>query len=72
VKGSRQGDYFQQLSFAKKDGTQIAEVKLGSANQYGPETVLADDEEIIGVFGTKNATDFVTNLGFIIWKSPRL
>jgi hypothetical protein len=72
VKGSRPGDCFQQLSFLKKDGIQIAEVKLGSVTQYGPETMLADDEEIIGIFGTKNATDFVTNLGFIIWKPPRL
>ena len=52
IKGSGQGDYLRQLHFGEKDGTQITEVKLENANQYGPETVLDDDEEIIGVYGT--------------------
>ena len=52
IKGSGQGDYLRQLHFGKKDGTQITEVKLENANQYGPETLLDDDEEIIGVYGT--------------------
>jgi hypothetical protein len=72
VKGSRQGDYLRQLSFGRKDGTQIAEIKLESANQYGPETVLDDDEEIIGVFGTRNLENYISQLGFLIWKPPRL
>ena len=44
-----------KLSFKKKDGTEITKVETGwNRNPYGEDSVIADDEEIIGVFGTKN------------------
>jgi hypothetical protein len=40
------------LSFGKKDGSQITKVEYYSYS-LGPETVIADDEEIIGIYGSK-------------------
>ncbi len=42
-----------KLCFSKKDGTEIAKVELTNHREYGPEFVLDDSEEIIGIFGTK-------------------
>ena len=41
---------------------------------YGPEAVIADDEEIIGFYGAKeNSTwNYILSLGFIVWKPPRM
>ncbi len=49
------GTYIHKLSFKKKDGTEITKVEtVWNANPYGEDSVIADDEEIIGVFGTKD------------------
>jgi hypothetical protein len=34
--------------------------------------VFDESEEIIGVFGTKEQNNFVYQLGFIVWKPPRI
>ena len=55
VNGSKVGNSIHKLSFKKKDGTEITKVETGwNANPYGEDSVIADDEEIIGVFGTKD------------------
>ena len=36
------------------------------------EHVLAEDEEIIGIYGVKDQLSYLTSLGFIVWKPPRL
>jgi hypothetical protein len=48
-----------KLSFGKKDGSEITKVELINGRPYGLEFVLADDEEIIGIFGTSNATPYL-------------
>jgi hypothetical protein len=54
VNGSK-GSAIHKLSFKKKDGTEITKVETGwDGNPYGEDSVIADDEEIIGVFGTKD------------------
>jgi hypothetical protein len=59
-----------KLSFSKKDGTEITKVELINDSGYGPEFVLDDSEEIIGIFGTKDASNHIHRLGFIVWKPP--
>jgi hypothetical protein len=59
-----------KLSFLKKDGTEITKIELNNDSGYGPEFVLDDKEEIIGIFGTKDL-DFFLQLGFIVWKPPQ-
>ena len=53
IKGSNTSDQIQKLNFTKRDGSEIAKVELHPSIPYGPESVLADDEEIIGIFGTQ-------------------
>ncbi len=61
-----------KLSFSEKDGSELAKVEVGNnGKSYGPESVLNDDEEIIGMFGTKDCANFFDQLGFIVWKPPK-
>ena len=55
VNGSKDNP-IHKLSFKKKDGTEITKVETTTVhnNPYGQESVIADDEEIIGIFGTKD------------------
>ena len=46
------GNSLHKLTFSKKDGTEITKVELIDHFGYGPEFVLDDSEEIIGIFGT--------------------
>ena len=72
INGSLQNYWLCGLSFNKKDGTEITKVETCS-NPFGQETVLADDEEIIGVYGTEKVQpNYFTQLGFIVWKPPKL
>jgi hypothetical protein len=64
------GKLIHKLSFSKKDGTNITEVSFCDVTFFGPELILSDDEEIIGVFGTKDKDDRIFQLGFIVWKPP--
>jgi hypothetical protein len=57
--------------FSKRDGTQIAKVEIESGYPYGPEFVIADSEEIIGIYGYKGGNVYC-QLGFIVWTPPRL
>ena len=72
VNGSKDGTTVHKLSFIKKDGTEITKVETANWQLYGQESVIADDEEIIGVFGTKDSSNYVDSLGFIVWKPPRV
>ena len=72
VNGSSSGWPVHKLSFKKKDGTEITMVETDTRYPYGQESEIADDEEIIGVFGTKNRENYVCDLGFIVWKPPRI
>ena len=66
------GYWLYGLSFGKKDGTEITKVET-YIYTFGEETVLDDDEEIIGVYGTEKVdTHYFAQLGFIVWKPPKL
>ena len=72
VKGSDSSYVPGKISFSKKDGSEIAKAE-GGDNHYGPEFVLEDDEEIIGVYGASaDLDDAIYNLGFIVWKPPTI
>ena len=72
VKGTilTNGYSLHKLSFSKTDGTEITKVEICMHSGYGPEFVLDDSEEIIGIFGTKDVEDHIYQLGFIVWKPP--
>jgi len=59
-----------KICFSKKDGSEIAKHEEYT-EPYGPEFVLEDDEEIIGVYGaSSDLDDVIYNLGFIVWNPP--
>jgi hypothetical protein len=55
VNGSKSGfgHSLRCLMFSKRDFTLIAKVEIESGYPYGPEFVIADSEEIIGIYGCK-------------------
>ncbi len=53
------------------DGSEIAKVEFNTTRPYGQETVLAADEEIIGIHGNKSNNSYGITLGFIVWKPPK-
>ena len=75
IKGSElnnSGYPLHKISFGKKDGSEITKVELSTYEVYGTDFVLADEEEIIGIFGTNNVTEYIDQLGFIVWKPPKI
>ena len=50
IKGSDK-NWLERISFAKADGTELKKVEITTNFSYGQESVLAADEEIIGVYG---------------------
>ena len=53
------GDHgLQKLSFRKRDGSEINKVELSDNRPFGPELELAEDEEVIGIFGTSSANNW--------------
>jgi hypothetical protein len=66
------GEKLSKLSFSKKDGSELKKVELKSDGKpYGQDSVLNDDEEIIGMFGTKDCNNILHQVGFIVWKPPK-
>ena len=59
------------LYFQDKNGTDIAKI-VASGNSFAPDQILEDDEEIIGVYGTKDqrSDGIFDSMGFIVWKPP--
>ena len=74
IKGTKQnGDYYLRcLIFCKENGNQIAkiETETGKPDNENYE-IIHDSEEIIGIHGFKDEDNY-QQLGFIVWKPPRL
>ena len=72
VIGTKEGDCVVQMMFKRADGSEVARMETYRyTDDYlsTTETVLADGEEIIGVYGYKD--DIIYGLGVLIWKPPR-
>ena len=52
INGTHPNCWLCGLRFGKKDGTEITKVEIDGST-FGQESVIADDEEIIGVYGTE-------------------
>ena len=65
------GASLHELNFSKKDGNEITKVELCDNSGYGPEFLLDDSEEIIGIFGKKDPSTDLYQLGIIVWKPPQ-
>ncbi len=73
IRGTYSGNAFSQIIFQDKYGTEIS--RIGNfEQQFGPDQMLADDEEIIGVYGDKDYAEKYSefySIGFIVWKRPK-
>ncbi len=49
-----------KLCFSNKDGSEITKVEFNNTRPYGEQTVIQDDEEIIGIHGTKDTHNSIT------------
>ena len=61
----------KNIHFYDKNGTEISKIE-SEKKDFAPDVLIEDDEEIIGVYGTKNqdsSGDFFS-IGFIVWKPP--
>jgi hypothetical protein len=53
IRGTYSQNAFSQIIFQEKDGREIS--RIGTyQQQFGPDQMLADDEEIIGIYGDKD------------------
>ena len=68
VIGTERGYYMDQMMFKRADGSEVARMETDKSNLSTTETVLADGEEIIGVYGYKGYA--ISSLGLLIWKPP--
>ena len=70
VNGTKQGYALCCLIFSKKDGSQIAKVETYAGYYYDTDFVIADSEEIIGIYGYKAGNGY-HQLGFLVWTPPQ-
>jgi hypothetical protein len=61
------------IHFEDKNGNEITRISVYEY-AFAPDQMLADDEEIIGIYGDKDyagAHPYVASIGFIVWKRPK-
>ena len=74
INGTKQenGNYsIRCLIFSTKDGSQLAKVEKEAGKPYDTDFKIEDSEEIIGIYGYEG-TNYVSQLGFLIWTPPKL
>jgi len=74
IKGNKQekDGWATHIVFTDNAGAEISKI-VAFANELVPEHVLAEGEEVIGVYGHKNSNssgDF-HSIGIIVWKPPQ-
>ena len=59
------------VTFLNKNGHEISKIAPhGGANPI--DQVLAEGEQIIGIYGSKTQNTILSSLGFIVWKPQNL
>ena len=73
IRGSINSNYIYQIIFQSKEGQELQKMESSASNNFASDQVLADGEEIIGVYGTKDqhGSGFFVSLGFIVWVPPK-
>lgn len=66
--GTKEGYNIRQLILRRADRTEVGRIETSSgAYLSNTETVLAEGEEIVGVYG-KYDSAYIDGLGLIVWK----
>jgi hypothetical protein len=72
IRGTMKNMWPQYIVFLDAEGNQVSAMHANHDEHFGPEQILLDGEEVIGVYGHKNSDgsgDF-RSIGFIVWTPP--
>ena len=59
------------MTFLSKDGNEIAAYNPRNLERNGPIYDIADNEDLIGVYGVKDKRNFFSSFGFIVKVMPK-
>ena len=66
IQGTKIDIFIRELNFKRADGQQVGRIQSKAGISMAPEEVLADDEQIIGVYGEYSYT--IDSLSIIVWR----
>jgi len=66
IQGTKIHEWIRELKFKRADGQQLGRIQSQARCPMADEEVLADDEQIIGVYGTMEYD--IVSLGMIVWR----
>ena len=74
IRGGQHAPYgFSHIFFQDKEGKELASIKTCDTT-FAPDQLLNDDEEIVGIYGSKDMSasdNRFASIGFIVWKPPK-
>ena len=73
IRGSINNNWLFQVIFQSKEGQELQKMESYANNNFASDQLLADGEEIIGVYGTTVESGYsgFSSLGFIVWVPPK-
>jgi hypothetical protein len=73
IGGSSNNEWLSHIHFKSKNGQFIQKMEYFKSGNRANDQLLADGEEIIGIYGTKDqdAPGYWSSLGFIVWLPPK-
>ena len=73
IRGSINSNWLYQIIFQSKEGQELQRMESTANNQFASDQVLAEGQEILGVYGTKDqhGNGYFSSLGFIVWVPPK-
>ena len=73
IRGTNNANWLYQIIFQSKEGQELQRMESYASNQFANDQVLAEGQEILGVYGTKdlNGNGCFNSLGFIVWVPPK-
>ena len=66
IQGTKIGEWIRELNLKRADGHLVGRIQSEAGVDMAPEEVLAEDEQIIGVYGTNCL--LIMSLGVIVWR----
>jgi hypothetical protein len=72
IRGTANGNRMANIHFLNKNGNETTRIQTRE-RPFAPDQILADDEEIIGIYGDKDYAGthpYIASIGFIVWKRP--
>ena len=73
IRGTDNSHWLFQIIFQSKEGQELQKMESYVKNKLASDQVLAEGQEILGVYGTKDQDESgcFRSLGFIVWEPPK-